>query len=213
MADQSIVDSYNQKYLPLLFDLLIHGLFLPFGGISKVRRQALDFAGVTRGDRVLELGCGTGGVTRLMVRRGAGVTSVDGSWNMIARAKTKNPDVEFRIANLPYLSEDEQFDCIVFGFVLHELDQQERRDTLANCLKMLTQTGRILIVDHDVPQNASLARWWKRLLLSFEPETARDCIERGYSADIDAAGLCITDRSSLASGTVQCLSCGVKTGV
>ncbi|MBI1915267.1 MAG: class I SAM-dependent methyltransferase [Planctomycetes bacterium] len=41
--------------------------------------------------RVLELGCGTGGITRLLLERGVAVTAVDGSERMLARARRRAP--------------------------------------------------------------------------------------------------------------------------
>src|ERR1700741_4932230 len=63
-------------------------------------RPILDAAGIGAGTRVLELGCGTGSVTAEMVRRGAVVTGVDFSPDMLRRARGRAPTAEFVQANI-----------------------------------------------------------------------------------------------------------------
>ncbi len=48
--------------------------------------RALEAAGVTAGDRVLEIGCGTGQLTRSLVARGLHVTAVEPGANLIELA-------------------------------------------------------------------------------------------------------------------------------
>ena len=50
---------------------------LTLGLDQRWRRAALDFIGVGRGDRVIDLACGTGDLAELAAARGARVVGVD----------------------------------------------------------------------------------------------------------------------------------------
>ena len=52
----------------------------------------LATAGVGRGDPVLEVGCGTGQLTRQLVTSGCALTAVDLGPAMVARARRNVPD-------------------------------------------------------------------------------------------------------------------------
>jgi hypothetical protein len=75
MSSANTLDSYDKRYMPAIFDILIALMFAPFGGVKKLRTRALDAAKVGRGTKVLELGCGTGSITKLLLQRGAEVTA------------------------------------------------------------------------------------------------------------------------------------------
>src|SRR5690349_11889582 len=51
--------------------------------------------GLAAGDRVLEIGCGTGQLTRSLVARGLAVTAVEPGQNLISLAGHVAPGVEF----------------------------------------------------------------------------------------------------------------------
>ena len=55
------------------YDRINTALFLTVGGSRKVRAELVDALGVQGGSKVLELGCGTGQVTALLVEHGAEV--------------------------------------------------------------------------------------------------------------------------------------------
>lgn len=61
--------------------------------------QLVDLAcqagGLSPGDRVLEIGCGTGHLTRSLVARGLSVTAVEPGQNLISLAEQVAPGVEF----------------------------------------------------------------------------------------------------------------------
>src|SRR3989344_6464216 len=52
------------------------------------------------GKAVLDAGCGDGVFTNLMSQKGAHVTGVDGSAEMVKRAKAKYPSLDFKVVNL-----------------------------------------------------------------------------------------------------------------
>src|SRR5919198_2611489 len=76
--------------------------------------QMADLAGITPGQRVLDVGCGPGALTAELVERlGASeVSAVDPSEQFVAAARERHPEVDVRAAaaeELPFA--DEEFDA------------------------------------------------------------------------------------------------------
>jgi ubiquinone/menaquinone biosynthesis C-methylase UbiE len=187
--------------MPLAFDFVVATVFAPFGGVHKLRSEALDLIGITPGLRVLELGCGTGGVTKLLLARGAEVTSIDGSEHMLARARKQAPGAQFERQQLESLEIKDMFDLALFAFVLHELPRELRRRALVAAVSAISPTGMVAVLDHAVPRSGALAKAWRAFLLRLEPPTVAECIEQGYDSELEAAGVKVFARHELARGT------------
>jgi ubiquinone/menaquinone biosynthesis C-methylase UbiE len=197
----TMVASYERPFVPFAFDVLISTIFIPFGGIRKLRSDALDRIGVKPGTRVLELACGTGGITKLLLERGAEVTAIDGAEHMLVRARKRALGAKFAQSPLEDFEPTDRFDVVLFAFVLHELPKDLRVRVLNAGRRALMPEGTLAVLDHAAPRSGSVGRAWRRFLLRLEPTTVRDCIEAGYDAELEAAGLEVTERHSLAGGT------------
>jgi len=84
--------------------------------------QLCDLAGISRGQRVLDVGCGPGALTvELVARVGpAAVSAVDPSEPFVAAALARNPQVDVRRAaaeELPF--PDQAFDAALAQLVVH----------------------------------------------------------------------------------------------
>src|ERR687895_787808 len=74
---------------------------------------ALDAARVTRGTRLLDAGCGAGLGALLANLRGATVTALDASAELLAIARARLPEADIRegdLGTLPF--DDEAFDAV-----------------------------------------------------------------------------------------------------
>lgn len=193
--------------MPLAYDLLVRAIYLPVGGEQGLRRAAVERLELAPGVRVLELGCGTGSFTRLFLAGGAEVTSIDGSLRMIARARGKAEGATFEHVDLRTFQSPthRRFDVVFFGFVLHELPKLARTSLLAQATSCLAPDGRIVVVDHAVPEGRGFARGWRRFLMALEPPSVRDVIAEGYETELRDVGLRVVDRASLARGTAKLL--------
>lgn len=200
-SERSNVDAYEKRFVPLAYDVLVTAIFTPFGGVKRLRGRALDLIGVRPGLRVLEPGCGTGGVTRLLLARGAEVVAVDGSAQMLARAARRAPGARFEQQQLETLDAAGEFDLVLYSFVLHELPRELRRRALRAAVRSLAPGGRIAVLDHAVPGKGRFARAWRGFLMKLEPPSVAECIGRGYDAELEAEGLRVTVRHALAGGT------------
>ncbi len=202
---KTTVASYENAVVPFIFDLLISAMFAPFGGITRLRSQALDLLEMAPRLSVLELGCGTGGLTRLLLDRGVLVTSIDGSERMLARARRRAPDGNFQRQQLESLNLQQVFDLVILSFVLHELPRQLRAKTLTSVKKVIAPNGVIAVLDHAVPSTRGLTRLWRGLLMRLEPPSVVDCIQGGFEAELEECGMGVVKRYELARGTAMLL--------
>lgn len=78
--------------------------------------EAIRRVGIGAGQRVLEVGCGTGVFLRAAADRGAGVTGVDASEALLELARERVPEAELHHGDLQFLPfADDTFD-VVAGF-------------------------------------------------------------------------------------------------
>jgi ubiquinone/menaquinone biosynthesis C-methylase UbiE len=68
------------------------------------------------GDRVLDVGCGTGVFLRLCADRGAAVSGLDGSVELLAAARERVPEADLRLADLQTLPYADGAFELVTGF-------------------------------------------------------------------------------------------------
>lgn len=92
---------------------------------------------------LLELGCGSGRLTRLLAAQGFRVTGLDISQHMIGLAQENAPDCSFHLADMTNFSLDKSFDAVILPYNTINLlsDKQAVRHTLTNALKHLNGGG------------------------------------------------------------------------
>ncbi len=77
------------------------------------------------GERILDLGCGTGHLTAQIADSGAAVTGVDRSAEMVAAARSAYPNLKFEISDARHLSFREEFDAVFSNATLHWIQEPE----------------------------------------------------------------------------------------
>lgn len=109
----------------------------------------------TRCERVLEIGCGTGGFTRLLAPRAERVTAVDLSPQMIRLAKehsSSHRNIEYLLGDLMELTlPRESYDTVVTIATLHHLPLRGALLKMKDALK----PGGLLLI-HDLVADESL---------------------------------------------------------
>jgi SAM-dependent methyltransferase len=165
--------------------------------------QLVDFAGVRRGDRVLDVGCGPGALTAELVARlhAGSVAAVDPSHSFVAAAQGRYPGVDVRRAKaeaLPY--EEGSFDASLAQLVVHFMT-----DPVAGLREMARVTRRGGVVAASVWDHAGgrspVAPFWQAasdLDLGVPDEAALAGAREGHLAELfEAAGLRQVEQSVL----------------
>lgn len=99
----------------------------------------------TGAPRVLDLGCGHGWLAGILAERGARVVGVDGSAELVARARADHPTPTFEVADLTAGVPDAApgpFDAVVSHMVLMDLPVLDR--VLADVAALLTDDGVLI---------------------------------------------------------------------
>lgn len=112
---------------------------------SPVWGQALDLARVTRGSRVLDVGCGTGDVLSQARFRGATVAGVDPASALLEIAAERVPGADLReggMEELPF--EDDAFDAVLHVNCLMYGDDPV--GALREARRVLVPEGRLAVV-------------------------------------------------------------------
>ena len=94
------------------------------------------------GERILDLGCGTGALTAEIAARGAETLGVDGSEAMIAQARKKFPALRFERCDARRLGFDAEFDAVFSNAVLHWIPEAEQ--VIAGVARALKRGGRFV---------------------------------------------------------------------
>lgn len=126
-----------------------------FGKGPAIRKTTVELAEAAPGEKVLDVGCGTGSLA-IAVKAKAGaageVHGIDAAPEMIGvarrKAASKGADVSFHVGlieDIPF--PDDQFDLALNSFVLHHLPDDLKRTGFAQIRRVLKPGGRFLAVD------------------------------------------------------------------
>lgn len=119
--------------------------------------------------RVLDAGCGTGRMAIELARRGVAVVGVDLDEVMLAQARAKAPQLDWRLGDLATIEVGQRFDCVVLaGNVMIYLTPGTEAATLANMAGHL-KPGGVLVAAFELQPPA-----WSTLTLHMYDRLAAD---------------------------------------
>ena len=121
----------------------------PFAGYSEVKYSIIDIISNTKKAKVLEMGVGTGEITKPLYDLGYEIIGVDLSNKMIEIAKSQMGKAEFILADFSNsLNEISiKFDFIVFSYSIHHLSYNDQIELLIKLNDYLNEDGVIIIGD------------------------------------------------------------------
>ncbi|GAA1565451.1 class I SAM-dependent methyltransferase [Kribbella karoonensis] len=103
-------------------------------------------AAIGPGSSILELGCGTGRITRPLLARGHQVVAVDEAPEMLARVAEGSPAVETIRSTIDELRLDRRFDVVLMmSFLINVADDAERLRLLRTCAHHVRPGGSVIL--------------------------------------------------------------------
>lgn len=112
--------------------------------LTPVWGASLDVARVTRGTRVLDVGCGTGETLALARFRGADVAGVDPAQDFLDIVGDRIPEADLRLGSMEDLPHgDDSFDAVILCNSIMYSDDKERAIREAN--RVLSPAGRLAV--------------------------------------------------------------------
>jgi putative AdoMet-dependent methyltransferase len=127
---------------------------------------------VQRGNRVLDIGTGTGELARRFAQnRGCRVVGLDPSMGMVEEARRKAVkgewgDVEFQVAEAPFVEipyPDGAFDAVASTQAFHHVPERHKPAAVQEMARVLKEGGRLALGDpmfqNRADLEAALARW------------------------------------------------------
>ena len=96
------------------------------------------------GERILDLGCGTGELTYQLADAGTEVVGVDASAEMIAKATGSFPKMDFRVMDARSLAFPEPFDAVFTNATLHWILEADQPAVLTTVFDVLKPGGRFV---------------------------------------------------------------------
>jgi ubiquinone/menaquinone biosynthesis C-methylase UbiE len=165
---------------------------LTFSEKSKFRRRQIGLMDIHKGEKILEVGCGTGALSllsKIAVGKSGEVEGIDISPKMISKARQKakkaNLKISYRVASideLPY--SDNYFGLVISSLMFHHLPVKVKRKGLEEIFRVLKDEGRFFLCDFGSPHLLTsplmylLLIWTSSTryqLLGKLPELIREC--------------------------------------
>jgi SAM-dependent methyltransferase len=159
---------------------------------------------IPAGSKVLDLPCGTGRLTRLLVERGYRVTGADASEAMLSRAKSNyaayrderkgGPEVSFSLRDVLATGFDaNEFDGISCIRLFHHFNEAETRRQALRELRRICK-GPIVVTFLNSFALDRVSSWLKNRLRGRRQDSQRPIPMRTFAADIKSAGLQIDEK-------------------
>jgi trans-aconitate methyltransferase len=138
--------------------------------VTNAGHDLVDLLDPRAGERVLDVGCGTGELTGLMAARGARVVGLDQSGEMLATARARHPALTFTAGDAQALAYDAAFDAVFSNAALHWMPRMG--DVVAGVARALARPGRFVAELGGAGNTAAVLRALRAVLprLGADPE-------------------------------------------
>jgi len=167
-APRTAVTGEERVFLPGMGRWWLLPLYDPMTrlyGITHVHRRLLDQAALRPGQRVLEIGCGTGNLLLAAKRTqpAAVVVGLDPDLTVLARAQRRARRRGLAVQldrgyadELPYA--DDSVDVVLSSFMLHHVPADQREPAMREVLRVLRPGGALHLVDVSGEDGAAHGR-------------------------------------------------------
>lgn len=117
MNSKELVDMENIKHEKYYWNAHLYDDKHAF--VSKYGNSLVELLAPQRGEKILDLGCGTGDLTNKLYEYGAEVIGIDKSENMVKQAISKYPHIPFAVQDAIDLQFHSKFDAVFSNATLH----------------------------------------------------------------------------------------------
>ncbi len=128
-----------------------HDNTYPFAGYKEVLNTIYKSVVEGNGKTVLDIGFGTGVLTKKLYENGIEITGIDFSVEMIKIAQKKMPLaklIQYDFSKgIPKEVKNEKFDYIVCTYAIHHLNDTEKIEFIQKLRTLLNENGKILLGD------------------------------------------------------------------
>jgi ubiquinone/menaquinone biosynthesis C-methylase UbiE len=181
------------------YDFLAKIWFLPFGGEGRFREDLINHIQFSPKEKILDMCCGTGGVT-FVIDRKAGkeseIIGIDLSSGQIEKAKKKNKseNIQFLEGDVSKTGfDDNEFSKVFISHALHEMTKDIRQQVLTEAKRILRDKGQVIILELDNPESIFIkifiGFWFFYWLpFNFETPTRREMLKYGLVREVEEAG-------------------------
>lgn len=201
----TILRDWSYRY-QWLYDGISRLAALSVGGEGRFRRLALAGLTVTPETKVLDLCCGSGQATQLLVQYSRDVTGLDASPLSLKRARQNVPQasyVEAFAEKMPF--PDEHFDLVHTSAAMHEMEPAQLRQILKEVYRVLKPGGVFALVDFHRPTNPVFWPGVAVFLWLFETETAWQLLDTDLAGALREVGFAVGEPVLYAGGSLQVL--------
>lgn len=207
-----MTESSSRPYLPAAgkhWRLPFYDLIAKVFGADAARVALAEQVSPKPGDRVLEIGCGTGSLLLLLARMQPAVEAVgldpDPGALALARRKAEKAGVAIELDQgyadaLPY--PDASFDAVASSFMFHHLPRDAKPAALREARRVLKPGGRFHMADFAGPE--SLARGFLAHLIHPDKHLADNAEARvlAFLRDAGFAGARVVQRRTTRLGGI-----------
>ncbi|OQX15579.1 MAG: hypothetical protein BWK76_12910 [Desulfobulbaceae bacterium A2] len=175
--DRPLTTGRHLDHVAWLYDPVIERL--SFGREAAFRRLTMEHLAPRPGERILDVGCGTGTLTLHIadaVGAAGAVTGIDAAPRMIAiacdKARHQGSPARFVAvaAENPGMA-DGAFDAVVSSMFTHHVDHELKQRVFAQMYRLLRPGGRLVTADIDRPSTAwAWTLGWASRWLLLQPE-------------------------------------------
>jgi demethylmenaquinone methyltransferase/2-methoxy-6-polyprenyl-1,4-benzoquinol methylase len=199
----TILRDWSYRY-QWLYDSISRLAALSVGGETNFRQLTLHGLTINSDTKILDLCCGSGQATRVLVKYSQNVVGLDASPLSLARARRNVPQAKYVEAfaeKMPF-SENE-FDLVHVSVALHEMESEQLQKILKEVYRVLKREGIFTLVDFHHPTNFLFKPPLWMFLWLFETKTAWRLLKTDLPQLLTQIGFQVQKQGLHAGGSIQ----------
>jgi demethylmenaquinone methyltransferase/2-methoxy-6-polyprenyl-1,4-benzoquinol methylase len=199
----TILRTWSYQY-QWLYDGISRLAALAVGGEGRFRRLPLTGLTINSETRILDLCCGSGQATQVLLQYSPQVTGLDASPLSLARARHNVPQAEYVegwAEKMPF--GNQEFDLVHSSAAMHEMMLEQRQEIFREVYRVLKPGGIFTMVDFHRPTNPLFWPGLSVFLLLFETETAWEMLGTDLAGGLREIGFEVSQVGLYAGGSLQ----------